>query len=301
MNLPKCFAEPVRDFLNYCRIECGFAATTIEAYGTDLRELSEWMHQRRRRSWTDLSIERIAAHLRDLDERGLSTRSICRHVATIRVFCRFLYSQGLVARNTAERLTQPVAWQTLPGVLGPKQVQKLLAAPDPKDELCLRDVCMLELLYGSGLRASEAATLTVERVHLDLAVVRVLGKGAKERIVPAGRPALESVRRYCEQLRPKLLHSERTTDRLLLSNHGLPITRVVVWQIVARQARRAGLRNVHPHTLRHSFATHMLAGGADLRVVQELLGHSNIRTTQVYTHVDASRLREVVSKCHPRP
>ena len=247
-----------------------------------------------------MSLDLIAGHLRELDGRGLAISSIARHVATIRVFCRFMESVGTVARNPAELLTQPAGWQTLPGVLSPTQMLVLLAAPKPTDALYLRDRALLELLYAGGLRASEVASLDCDRLHLNLGVARVLGKGSRERIVPIGKPALDASRAYLSGLRPALGRSDRPTNRLLLSRSGGPITRIVVWQVVTRQAHRAGLHHVHPHTLRHSFATHLLAGGADLRVVQELLGHSNIKTTQIYTHVDAGRLKQVIQKYHPR-
>ena len=206
----------------------------------------------------------------------------------------------MVRENPAKLLSQPRGWQNLPGVLGPAEVERLLSAPQPDDTMYLRDLVLLELLYASGLRASELADLNQDSVYESLAVVRVLGKGGRERIVPAGRPALRAIRDYQEGLRPALIRAKRPTNRLLLSRTGGPITRVVVWQVVGKHARRAGLHHVHPHKLRHSFATHLLAGGADLRVVQELLGHANIKTTQIYTHVDASRLKEVIQQCHPR-
>ena len=196
---------------------------------------------------------------------------------------------------------RPQTWKRLPTVLGEEQIEKLLQAPDPDTLLYLRDVGLMELLYAGGLRASELAELDMSGVHFDLSVVRVLGKGQKERVVPIGLPAMRALRRYCEELREDLVREHAPTDRVFLSRTGQPITRVVVWQIVKRHAEKAGLENVHPHTLRHSFATHLLAGGADLRVVQELLGHSNLETTQIYTHVDRSRLKEVLTKFHPRP
>ncbi len=258
------------------------------------------MDRHRHRKWRDLCLPVISEHLRHLDGRGLAVSTIARHMATIRVFCRFLESTGQTARNAAELLSQPAASHSLPGVLRPDQVRALLAAPREESLLYLRDVAMLELLYASGLRASEVATLTVDRLHTGLSVVRVLGKGGRERIVPVGKPARGAVQRYLDELRPKLLRRDHPTDHLLLSHTGRPITRVVVWQVVTKHAQSVALHDVHPHTLRHSFATHLLAGGADLRVVQELLGHSNIRTTQVYTHVDAARLKKVIEKYHPR-
>lgn len=298
---PDGFAQPVHGFLEYCRIECGFADATLQAYAADLRDLSQWLQQRGHHNWADLSFKLITEHMRHLDQRGLATSSIARHVATFRVFGRFLESTGTVRENPAILLSQPTTWQTIPGVLQPSQMQILLAAPQPEDPLYLRNIALLELLYAGGLRATELAELDIQRLHFDLGVARVMGKGQKERIVSIGKPALCAAQVYLEQLRPKLLREDRPTDRLLLSRTGRPITRIVVWQIVERYARQAGLGHVHPHMLRHSFATHLLAGGADLRVVQELLGHANIRTTQIYTHVDRSRLKEVIAKHHPRP
>lgn len=299
--LTKVFNPPLQAFISYCRIECGFAAATLKAYEADLRALMTWLIDRGHQSWNVLSAELILDHLRDLDQGGLATSSIARHVATIRVFGRFLNAHDFADRDPAELLRQPSAWQTLPNVLGIEQIQKLLDAPDPNDSLYLRDMALLELLYAGGLRASEISNLDCDKVHFDLNVVRVMGKGSKERIVPLGKFALDATKQYIDDLRPSLVREDRPFNRLMLSRTGLPITRIVVWQIVSRHARRAGLHDVHPHTLRHSFATHLLAGGADLRVVQELLGHSNIKTTQIYTHVDRSRLKEVIQNCHPRP
>ena len=298
---PAGFDLPVRDFLNHCRIECGFAPATIEAYAGDLRDLTRWMAAQGHGDFRTLTLDGIVEHLRALHERGMAAGSIARHVATIRVFCRFSESVGHIPANPAEHMTQPATWKTLPGVLSEGQMRALLAAPDPADALYLRDVALLELLYAGGLRASEIAELDCDHLHHDLGVARVMGKGRKERIVPIGGPALDAARRYIDDLRPTLVRDGDATHRLLLSRTGRPITRIVVWQIVRRQAVRAGLHHVHPHMLRHSFATHLLAGGADLRVVQELLGHSNIQTTQVYTHVDRWHLKKVVTKYHPRP
>lgn len=301
-QVPAEIDQAIKGFLAYCRVECGFSPATLEAYGLDLHDLKSWMLASGVTRWRHLELNHLAAHMKDLSEsRGLVPSSITRHVATIRVFGRFLEAGGYCAIGPFEQLNRPTMWQNLPDVLNGEQMEKLLAAPGPEDALYLRDVALLELLYAGGLRASEVAELTMGNVHLDLAVVRVMGKGRKERIVPIGKPALEAVRRYVTELRPTLQAGASVSDRLLLSRTGLPITRIVVWQIVDRQAKKAGLANVHPHTLRHSFATHLLAGGADLRVVQELLGHSNIRTTQIYTHVDRSRLKGVITQFHPRP
>jgi len=295
------FEAPAKAFLSYCKIECGFAPATLAAYGADLRDLWVWLVEQGAGGWDQLTLETVGQYLRALESRGLAVSSIARHVATLRVFCRFLTSESYLPENPVEQLSQPSAWQRLPNVMGREQVEALLAAPDASDPLYARDVAMLELLYASGLRATEVAELRTDSLHPQLGVVRVIGKGNKERIVPVGKPALEAVQRYLRELRPQLLREDKRTDRLLLSRSGSPITRVVVWQIVRRHAERAGLRGIHPHLLRHSYATHMLAGGADLRVVQELLGYSNTQTTQIYTHVDRSRLKEVITRFHPRP
>ena len=298
---PSRFAGPVEQFLTYCRVECGFATATISAYAGDLRDLWVYLAQRGLGGWDALNHALITDHLQYLcEERKLEATSIARHVATMRVFCRFMESNGITQDNAAELLSQPSTWQKTPGVMADEDVRKLLAAPQPSDGLYLRDVSLLEMLYAGGLRASELAAMELEHLHLDLGVVRVLGKGNKERLVPIGRPALRAAQRYIDELRPDL-EKPASGSKIFLSRTGQPITRVVVWQVVKRHAKRAGLHDVHPHTLRHSFATHLLAGGADLRVVQELLGHSNIQTTQVYTHVDRSRLKEVVQRFHPRP
>ncbi|MEM1208126.1 MAG: tyrosine recombinase [Planctomycetota bacterium] len=298
---PAALTDGVRSFLVYCKVECGFSDATLRAYGADLNELADWSSSRGLAGWDAFSHDHLADHVRDLEARALALATLARHVASARVFFRFLHASGLIPTDPTELFSRPKTWQTLPSVLSPNQAQRLLEAPDPDDPLYHRDRAMLELLYASGLRASEVSGLTLDRLHPQLGVVRVIGKGNKERIVPVGKPALRAVGLYLRHGRDGLLKPGRPTDRLLLSRTGRPITRIVVWQVVQRMATRAGLTDVHPHTLRHSFATHLLAGGADLRVVQELLGHSNIRTTQVYTHVDRSRLAEVVKKHHPRP
>jgi integrase/recombinase XerD len=299
-----------RDFIIFVRVECGLAPATIEAYTRDIDDLLADLDAGGVASPADLSPRNLATHIASLrSSRGLASASVARHLATVKVFCRFLVARGMIEENPADFLDQPTRWKKLPGVLSPNQVRALLEAPGPPDHpaehphphLWMRDRALLELMYACGLRASEAAGLTVINLHHDLAVVRVLGKGSKERLVPLGRPALEAIDVYLAGCRPLLARPDgRDKGRLLLSRTGRPLERVAIWQIVKRNAAIAGLRDVHPHTLRHSFATHLLAGGADLRVVQELLGHADIATTQIYTHVDATRLKEVVRKHHPR-
>jgi len=301
----KCpFAQPVRDFLTYLRVEAGLAPATLEAYGGDLRDLVADLQEAEVDGPAGVRPAHLAEHVRGLARvRGLQPISIVRHIATIRVFFRFLKANGIVDDDAARLLETPMRWKRLPGVLSPRQMTTLLSTPAPEHgRLWRRDRAMLELMYAAGLRASEVGLLETRDHNAYLGVVLVNGKGGKQRVVPIGVPAQKLIEEYVERLRPELTRflDSRDKGRLLLSNTGRPLDRVAVWQIVRRVAARGGLGTVHPHMLRHSFATHLLAGGADLRVVQELLGHSDISTTQIYTHVDRSRLREVVRKHHPR-
>ncbi len=305
MDHPCPFEQPVREFLTYLRVEAGLARATLEAYTRDIDDLRRDLRAMHIASPQHIKPDHLADHLRRLNRiRQLQPASIARHLATIRVFCRFLFANGIIQDNPARLLETPSRWKRLPGVLSPKKINKLLAAPAPEHgRLWLRDKALLELMYGAGLRASEVADLKCNEYNPTLGVLIVTGKGSKQRMVPVGMPAQQATDEYLAELRPQLARFDdrRHKDRLVLSNTGRPLERVAVWQIVRRNAQLAGLPDVHPHKLRHSFATHMLVGGADLRTVQELLGHADIASTQIYTHVDRSHLRQVVKKYHPRP
>ena len=305
MVKPCPFEPRVREFLTYLRVEAGLAPLTLESYGRDLRDLMVDLRDRGIGRWEDVTPGDLVEHMQALHRaRGLQPSSITRHLAAVRVFFRFLFAEGVLEEDPTRLLETPTRWKRLPGVLTPGQMKRLLATPAPEHgRLWLRDKAMLELMYAAGLRASEVGALMTREYNPKLGVVLVTGKGGKQRMVPIGRPAGEAVDVYISELRSVLAdHVDgRDEGRLLLSNTGRPLERVAVWQIVRRVAARAGLDGVHPHKLRHSFATHLLAGGADLRVVQEMLGHSDIATTQIYTHVDRTRLREVVRRHHPRP
>ena len=298
------FARPVRDFLTYLRVEAGMAAATQDAYRRDLDDLLDDLEEQGISELHAITPRILAEHLRALHtQRGLQASSVARHLATLRVFFRFLTANQRIEEDPARLLEAPSRWRKLPGVLSPHQMKKLLAAPAPEhSRLWTRDRAMLELMYAAGLRASEVGALRVKDVNDTLGVVLVTGKGGKQRVVPIGQPALQAVHDYQQGIYRELTEKcpGRDEGRLLLSATGRPLERVAVWQIVRRCANWAGLDHVHPHMLRHSFATHLLSGGADLRVVQELLGHSDIATTQIYTHVDQRRLREVVKNHHPR-
>ena len=236
-------------------------------------------------------------HLKDL---GLAPASIRRNVSSVRTYFRFLLGDGHVVRDPSERLETPKRWRSLPDVLSVDEVGRLLAAPSLDDPLTFRDRALLELAYGAGLRVSEWITLAVRDVLFEEGLVRVFGKGSKERLVPIGRSAIGAVAIYLRELRPRLEHGEGK-GMLLLNARGRPLTRMGAWKILRRYVERAQItKHVSPHTLRHSFATHLLEGGADLRAVQEMLGHVDISTTQIYTHVDREYLRTVHKQYHPR-
>jgi integrase/recombinase XerD len=251
-----------------------------------------------------VTMDMLAGHIRHLGtDRGLDPRSIVRHLATMRIFFRWLHANGRIRRDPARLLERPTTWKRLPGTMTPGQMKRLVEAPSPDDgPLWLRDRAMLELMYASGLRASEVGALKLSDFDRDELILKVTGKGNKQRLVPVGKPAAAILERYLAECRPQLARHDDRRDkfRILLSAHGRPLERVAVWQIVKRAARTAGIQGVHPHLLRHSFATHLVAGGADLRVIQELLGHADIGTTQVYTHVDRSHLRKTIARFHPR-
>ena len=299
------FQRPVRNFLTYVRVEAGLAKATLDAYRRDLDDLVSDLESHGVHDPATTSARELADHLRRLHrERNLQPSTITRHLSTIRVFFRFLHANGLIDENPALLLERPTQWKRLPGVLSPRQMKLLINAPSPEHgRLWLRDRAMFELMYAAGLRASEVGTIRRNEYNETLGVVLVTGKGNKQRLVPIGEPAQQAIDQYLTELDPQLRRFDdgRDDHRLLLSNTGRPLERVAVWQIVRRYAKRVGLDHVHPHKLRHSFATHLLAGGADLRVVQELLGHADITTTQIYTHVDHTRIREVVTRHHPRP
>ncbi len=314
-EIPPQFAEPARAYLSFIRVECGLAENTLAAYTRDLRDLLTDLAATGVKSVHAVAPRDLVRHVSELRSvRQLSSTSIVRHLATIRMFFRFLKSTGIIENDPTEVLERPTQWQRLPGVLTPANIRALLAAPElhaalsltqPGEDrgppLWMRDKAILELMYACGLRASEVGTLGVNAIQPTLRAALVTGKGNRQRLVPFGKPALAAVDRYADRCRPQLLRADgRDMGRLFLSRTGRPLERVAIWQIITRSAHLAGLRDVHPHLLRHSFATHLLGGGADLRVVQEFLGHSNIVTTQIYTRVDGPRLKEIHRKFHPR-
>ena len=299
------YDQQVRDFFSYLRVEAGLSSATLDAYRRDLDALRGDLIAEGVTCGNDVTPACLATHIRRLHrEQGLQSSSIARHLSTIRMLFRFLKASHRIENDPARLLETPTRWKRLPDVLSPKKMKQLVEAANPNSgRLWQRDRALVELMYAGGMRASEVAGIKPDDFKEALGVVMVTGKGNKQRLVPVGKPAIEAVNQYVDELRPTLLRFDDGRDecRLLLSNTGRPLERVAIWQIIRKLAKIADLGDVHPHTLRHSFATHMLAGGADLRVVQELLGHSDIGTTQIYTHIDRSQLKAVVAKYHPRP
>jgi site-specific recombinase XerD len=274
------------------------AEKTRRAYGSDLARFAQWC-VRHELEPPDVDVRRLRRYAASLSQRGLSPSSLARNVASLRSFYRMLRDHGLVASNPAELLTLPKRPRSLPHVLRPEELTLLLDRISESTPLDLRDRAMLELAYASGLRAEELVRLTVDSVDFDGEQVRVEGKGSKTRFVPVGEPALRALRRYLERARPALAHDAQPA--LLLSKSGRPLSTSDVRRRLRIWSARAGLGSaVHPHALRHSFATHLLNGGADLRAIQELLGHTSISTTQVYTQVESARLRRAYASSHPR-
>jgi integrase/recombinase XerD len=293
--------QPFLDvFIGYLRAERGLAGRTVEAYARDLVEYLTGLDREGVKTPDDVQSVHVLRHLDALTERGLSPRSRARHLAALRVFHRFLVAERHATLDPTAQLETPRSGSRLPVVLSLAEVEALLDAPRPDGPPGLRDRAMLALLYATGLRVSELVGLPVEALRLDAGFLVARGKGNKERLVPVGSRALKAVRSYLEEARPVLLH-RRTARALFVTRRGRGFSRQGFWKLVCRYARAAGIsKRVSPHKLRHSFATHLVEGGADLRSVQAMLGHADLATTQIYTHVDAQRLRGVYDKAHPR-
>ncbi len=287
-------------FQEYLALEDGASPRTLEAYGRDLERMVVWCVTKSVSAPTALTpalLRDFVYHLKDI---GLSPASIRRSVSATRTYFKFMIGEGQMHSDPSERLETPRKWRTLPEVLSVDEVTKLLSAVSLDEPLVFRDRAMLELAYGAGLRVSEWIDLGTQDLMLDEGVLRVFGKGSKERLVPIGRSAIGAVGMYLRELRPRLERGEGK-GRLFLNSRGTPLTRMGAWKILRKYVELAGIeKHVSPHTLRHSFATHLLEGGADLRAVQEMLGHADISTTQIYTHVDREYLRSVHKQFHPR-
>ena len=287
-------------FTDYLRSECHLADNTVQAYGRDLRRLLGWLGEK---PVSRLKLVDLSEFINTLHTEKLAPSSISRMIVSTRMFFKYLQLEGVILDNPSELLATQKMWQRIPQVLTPAAVDRFLAAPQACDLLGIRDRAILELLYATGCRVSEVSDLLLANVHLDEAFCLVQGKGSKQRMVPLGRRAIEAIISYIKQQRMRLAGSLEPVDLpwLLLSKSGKRLRREAIWELVKRYALRADIDpNISPHTLRHSFATHMLAGGADLRQIQEMLGHASIQTTQIYTQVESSRLKRIHTQFHPR-
>ena len=292
--------EPLEQFLQHLVVERGLAPLTVEAYARDLAGLAAFLRPAGQEQWSAVTLEDLQRYLEDLEQQGVGPRSRARKLSAVRQFFRFLLRENLTDHNPLEWLDSPKLPKGLPKVLGLEEVDRLLAAPDPTTPLGQRDDAMLELLYATGLRVSELVGLTVPQLDLRRGVVRVQGKGAKERLVPMVFRAVEKLQLYLQHIRPVLLKNQKS-QRLFLNRAGTGLSRQGFWKILKGYARQAGLpSHLSPHTLRHSFATHLLWQGADLRALQLMLGHADISTTQIYTHLHTARLQEIHQQAHPR-
>jgi len=304
--------ELIEDFLQYLRHERGQSGNTARTYAGLLNRFADWGEKNGLKEWTQVEFKHLMSFLeheraRPLESdppdpaRRLSSESVYLEIAALRAFYRYCEAERLLPVNIAENLSLPRRWKRLPKALTDGEIRKLLTPEMPETPHTLCDQAVLELAYACGLRLSELCSLRLEQLHLDAGFINVIGKGNKERALPVGRHAVAALNRYLESGRPKLV-TPRSPATVFLNRRGGPFATVTLWLRIKQRVRRAGIaRNVTPHMLRHSFATHLLEHGADLRVIQELLGHANISTTEIYTHVAGNRLRDIHRKFHPRP
>ncbi|HOW34827.1 MAG TPA: site-specific tyrosine recombinase XerD [Candidatus Omnitrophota bacterium] len=293
--------EFIEEFLNYISIERGLAVNTISSYRLDLSKYVKFLAKQGITTADHVQRESITLFMRREKDDGLSPSSISRSLAAIKMFHRYLVRERLSREDPSNLVETPKLWKRVPDVLSAMEIESMIKSASGRGWQVVRDNAILELLYASGMRVSELVDLKVESVNLDVGYVRCIGKGRKERIVPVGKKAQAAVKRYLDQVRGKLLKSNFTSI-LFLSRLGKKISRQSVWKIIKLYAKKAKIKKmVKTHTIRHSFATHLLEHGADLRSVQEMLGHSDISTTQIYTHVDRERLRSIHKQFHPRP
>ena len=290
----------VDQFLDYVSFECGLSPKTREAYGADLASFSRFAQAEGVHTARDVTRKLLLAYLHHERDRGLSMNSVARRLVAVKVFFRYLLREGVLEKDVTAVMESPRLWKVLPGTLSVKEVDLLLESVKGNDDYSLRDRALLELLYATGLRVSEIADLKIEDLHLGSGYLRCTGKGNKMRVAPVGGQAKVRVEAYVQDVRPRLLGG-KTCRHVFLTRRGSKFNRKSLWKSIRQYALRAGItKRVSPHTLRHSFASHLLANGAPLRVIQEMLGHADIATTQIYTHVDQNRLKSVHEQFHPR-
>jgi integrase/recombinase XerD len=294
--------ELIDSFLDYLSVERGLAKNTIASYRVDLRRYLAFISASGISALSKISKSNIMDFMLAEKEKGVSPVSIARRLAAIRMFHRFLARERILKEDPTNLIDSPKLWKKIPDTLSLNEVEALIAQPDPLDLQGCRDRAILETLYATGMRVSEAVNLRKDNVNMDVGFLRCVGKGNKERVIPLGKKAIHSIQRYLEFSRPKLLGKNSNAEFLFLNRSGKSISRQSLWKIIKRCGVKAKIKKlIKPHTLRHSFATHLLERGADLRSVQEMLGHSDISTTQIYTHINKDRLKSVHKMFHPRP
>jgi integrase/recombinase XerD len=298
LNAESPLSRGVQAFLGFCRMEKGLSPNSLDAYSRDLAGFVAFASPGSGGAYPDAEV--LITYLNHLYKKDLSSRTIARHLSAVRNLFHFLLSEGLVPSDPTEHLTSPKQWSTIPKFLNRDQVDKLVAAPDAAKSSGIRDQAMLELLYATGIRVSELIHLRTSNVDLAQGLIRVTGKGNKQRIVPVHPEAIRAIQHYLESSRAALLKG-KTSPHLFVTARGGPMTRQAFWASIKINGKKAGIfHNLSPHVLRHTFATHLLEGGADLRSVQTMLGHSDLSTTEIYTHVVRSRLRDTLDRHHPR-
>ena len=294
--------ELIDQFLNFLSVERGLAANTISSYRFDLVRFTSFLKKRHTASMEGVKKDDLTMYLLSLKDNGLAANSISRNLASIKTFYKFLVNEGSVKENVAGVLESPRLWKKLPNILNVNEVDMLLNAPDRRNWRGIRDRASMELLYATGMRVSEMVELKTKDINMDVGFIKCIGKGSKERIVPLGNSAKEAINKYMARSRIRLLKKSAPQTNLFLTRLGRKMSRQSFWKMIKRYARKAGIKkDISPHVLRHSFATHLLERGADLRIVQEMLGHADISTTQIYTHISKERLKSIHHKYHPRP
>ncbi|HEV8539480.1 MAG TPA: site-specific tyrosine recombinase XerD [Bacteroidota bacterium] len=293
--------EHVRSYLHYLELEKNASPNTIVSYKLDIQRYLDFLEGFAIHVPEKIGERRVSEFLATLFDRGLTPRTIARNLSSIKMFHRFLVGEGITTNDPTQNIDTPKLSKTLPEVLSQDEMETILRQPNTVEKLGIRDKAILETMYATGMRVSELIMLTQSGVRRDEGIVMVFGKGSKERFVPIGSSALEWIQKYCREVRPGLSVLGKGKDVMFLNARGKPMSRMAIWNIVRVYTRKSGIRKeVHPHTIRHSFATHLLEGGADLRSVQEMLGHVDISTTQIYTHIDREYLKEVHRTFHPR-
>lgn len=293
--------ELIDGFLSYLSVERGMSNNTIISYKRDLAKFNAFLKNKKTSSIQDVSRQHITSFMMEEREKGLSPNSVSRELACYKSFFKFLLRENIIKEDVAIVIESPKLWKRLPDTLSLEEVERILNAPNLKNIIGIRDKACLELMYATGTRVSELVNLKMDDLNMGVGFLKCFGKGSKERVVPFGKKAKESIQRYLEKARQAFL-KKKISNYLFLTRLGRPMSRQTFWKIIKYYTKEAGIKkDITPHTLRHSFATHILERGADLRVVQELLGHSDISTTQIYTHVNKDRLKAIHQKFHPRP